>query len=239
MSKARNALADIVADAKPIAERRSLSADAADLLRELILLEKLSPGTPVPERDLAEGLGISRTPMKEALRTLEAEGLIEYSPTRRPKVADPSLPEITDNIQVLGALEGLAGEVACDHASDADIGEIANLNALMHAMPLDAPPLDFFHLDMEFHARIVAAAGNAPLAKTHTQYNARLWRARFLSSRQTERRTNTLTEHDEILAALRDRDAARIAAGVRRHLESTVRNVARIRDAKERKNEQT
>ncbi len=233
MNGPRSLLTDIVAKAEPIAERRSLSTDAADRLRELILLERLPPGTPVPERDLAEGLAISRTPMKEALRILEAEGRIEYGPTRRPKVADPSLNEITQNIQVLAALEGLAGEIACLHATDADIAEIADLNAFMPPMPLDTPPLDFFHRDMNFHACIVAAARNAPLSKTHTQYNARLWRARFVSSRQTERRANTLAEHHEILEALRNRDAERIAAGVRQHLESTVKNVARIRDVKE------
>ncbi len=233
MNKTRRALVDIVAEAVPIADRKSLSEDAADKLRELILLEKLSPGTPVPERDLAEGLGISRTPMKEALRTLEAEGLIEYGPTRRPRVADPSLHEITQNIQVLGALEALAGEMACESASDAEVIGVADLNAAMHALPLNVAPLEFFHLDMAFHARIVGAAQNAPLAKTHAQYNARLWRARFMSSRQIERRANTLAEHDEILAALRDRDAARIALAMRQHLNSTSVNVARIRDEKE------
>ena len=75
------------AELKP---RKSLAADAADNLREFILLGKLAPGMPVRERDLAEAFGISRTPLKEALRILEAEGLIAYGPTRRPVVADPS-----------------------------------------------------------------------------------------------------------------------------------------------------
>ena len=85
--------------------RRSLAMEAAESLREFILLGKLAPGVPVRERDLAEAFGISRTPLKEALRILEAEGLIEYGPTRRPFVADPTLVQINEWLRVQGALE--------------------------------------------------------------------------------------------------------------------------------------
>ena len=88
------------------------------------MLGKLAPGMPVRERDLAEAFGISRTPLKEALRILEGEGLIAYGPTRRPSVADPSLDEINDWLRVQGALEALAGELAFAHASDADLAEM-------------------------------------------------------------------------------------------------------------------
>jgi len=93
-----------------VAPRKSLREDTADALRELILLEKLAPGTSVPERDLAEAMGISRTPMREAMRMLESEGLIEYSRTRRPYIANPTFSVIRENLQVLGTLEALAGE---------------------------------------------------------------------------------------------------------------------------------
>lgn len=229
MSKTQRNIVSILSEAGQVPERRSLSAEAADALRELILLEKLAPGTKVPERDLAEGLGISRTPLKDALRILESEGLIEYGPTRRPRVADPSIEEIAQNIEVLGALEALAGELACKVATDADITEIAALERQMQDASADVAALDFFHLDMGFHARIVAAAQNAPLAQTHRQYNARLWRARFMSSRQVDRRDNTLSEHAAITQALRARDGRRMAREMRRHLQSTIRNLKRIR----------
>ena len=222
-----------------VAERRSLSDEAADALRELILLEKLAPGTPVPERDLAEGLGISRTPLKDALRILETEGLIEYGPTRRPKVADPSLEEIAQNIEVLGALEALAGDLACQRATEADIAEISRLQADMQAASGDLPALDFFHLDMAFHSRIVQAAQNAALKQTHAQYNARLWRARFMSSRQVDRRDNTLAEHNAIVEALQARDGRCAAREMRKHLQSTIRNLKRIRPDKGSSNGKT
>lgn len=229
MSKPHQSLVSIVSKGASVPERRSLSSEAAETLRELILLEKLAPGTPVPERDLAEGLGISRTPLKDALRILETEGLIEYGPTRRPRIADPSLEEITQNIEVLSALEGLAGDLACKAADEADLDEIRALSLSMHALPDDATPLAFFHLDMAFHARIVEAAKNAPLAATHKQYNARLWRSRFMSSRQQDRRENTLAEHDAITKSLIARNGPRTSHEMRQHLESTIRNLHHIR----------
>jgi len=231
MSKAPPNIVSILSKASQVPERRSLSSEAADALRELILLEKLAPGTPVPERDLAEGLGISRTPLKDALRILEIEGLIEYGPTRRPRVADPSLDEIAQNIDVLGALEALAGDLACQVASDADIAEIVALQQKMQDGSGTLTALNFFHLDMAFHDRIVAAARNAPLQNTHKQYNARLWRARFMSSRQVDRRDNTLSEHAAITEALGARDGRRTAREMREHLQSTIRNLKGIRSS--------
>ncbi len=218
---------DQFGDELSIAPRRSLSEEAADRLRELILEEKLPPGRPVPERELSEALGISRTPLKDALRILEAEGLIEYSATRRPSVADPSVEELRQHITVLGGLEGLAGEIACKEASDEEIAAICAIEEEMRGGAF--PEMAFFERDMAFHRAIVAAAHNAPLIKTHGQYNARLWRARFLSSRQQDRRANTNTEHRRIAAALAARDAAETSAALRDHLRSTIDNIARVR----------
>ncbi|CUH42709.1 GntR family transcriptional regulator [Ruegeria atlantica] len=208
--------------------RRTLAEEAADNLREFILLGKLAPGTAIPERDLADALGVSRTPLREALRLLEIEGLVEYSATRRPRVADPSLHELTQYISVLGALEALAGEMACIEATMAEIAEIVRLGARMSKNSLRLEPLEFFQLDMQFHAAIVEASRNEPLIETHRQYNARLWRARFLSSQQVDRRDNTLAQHAGITDALQRRDAKATRRALRDHLKSTIENIARI-----------
>lgn len=209
--------------------RRSLAEEAADNLREFILLGKLAPGTPVPERELADALGISRTPLREALRLLEIEGLVEYSASRRPSVADPSIEELTQYITVLGALEALAGETACVEATDAEIDTIVALGQEMSERSTHLEPLDFFRLDMRFHELIVEASRNLPLRETHRQYNARLWRARFLSSQQASRRENTLAQHDQISQALAARDPKSTAQALRTHLQSTIDNIANIR----------
>ena len=208
--------------------RRSLAMEAADSLREFILLGKLAPGVPVRERDLAEAFGISRTPLKEALRILESEGLIEYGPTRRPVVADPSLDQIIDWLKVQGALEALAGELSCSVASDKDITQIAALKADIVRLNSAGKRLEAFRRDMEFHSAIVAASGNQALVETHTTYNARLWRVRYLSSQRKVGLTKTEEQHAEIVAALQARDVARSREALRRHLQTAEQNIAAV-----------
>lgn len=211
------------AELKP---RKSLAAEAADNLREFIMLGKLAPGMPVRERDLADAFGISRTPLKEALRILEAEGLIDYGPTRRPIVADPSLDQINDWLRVQGALEALAGELACRQATDRQLQEIATINAsIEHARDTDGK-VEAFRRDMAFHEAIVAASGNIALAETHAMYNARLWRVRFLSSQRGEGREVTRQEHLDIIDALTARDVTAARRALRQHLRTAETNIA-------------
>ncbi len=208
-----------------IGPRKSLADEAADSLREFILLGKLPPGQSVPERDLAEAFGISRTPLKEALRILENEGLIVYGPTRRPHVADPSMEELAQNLAVLGALEALAGNLACAQATDAEIARVGELEARMRTASADTDPLEFFRWDMDFHRTIINASRNAPLIETHRAYNARLWRARFISSKTRTARDVTLGQHEDILAALQARKPKDCARHLQRHLEVAITNI--------------
>ncbi|WP_147114189.1 GntR family transcriptional regulator [Tateyamaria sp. syn59] len=211
------------AELKP---RRSLAAEAADNLREFILLGKLPPGMPVRERDLAEAFGISRTPLKEALRILEGEGLIDYGPTRRPVVADPSLDEINDWLRVQGALEALAGELACEMATDAQIAQIERLNASIPEARNAEGQVAAFRRDMAFHDAIVEASGNRALFETHATYNARLWRVRFLSSQRVASQDGTRREHLEIVEALKARDATAARRALKQHLRTAEVNIA-------------
>ena len=211
------------AELKP---RKSLAAEAADNLREFILLGKLAPGMPVRERDLAEAFGISRTPLKEALRILESEGLIDYGPTRRPVVADPSLDEINDWLRVQGALEALSGELACEVASDRQLARIEQLNNSITDARDTEGQLEAFRRDMAFHEAIVAASGNRALVETHATYNARLWRVRFLSSQRIASRDATRREHLEIVEALKARDATAARSSLKQHLRTAETNIA-------------
>ena len=209
----------------PVKQRRSLSEETADTLRELILTEKVSPGAAIPERDLAELLGISRTPMREAMRLLETEGLIEYSATRRPFVANPSFEMIKHYLAVIGSLEALGGELACKKASAQQLQHIQQLNEQMQNTSDGGDPLDFFKLDMKFHSSIVAYSANQPLIETHRQYNGRLFRARFVSSRLRLKRAQTLQQHQHITDALLAREPQKTAFYLREHLESAVENI--------------
>lgn len=219
-------LIDLDAERLELKKRTSLSDDIADILRGRILLEKYYPGMQLSEREIAASLGISRTPLREAIRTLEREGLIEYSASRRPRVANPSIEEIADNLRVQGHLEALGGELACANATDKELEQIAQMNEELIAHYGKEDPLDNFQRDMSVHSAIVAAGRNKPLIRTHATYNARLWRARFISSQRKRNSERTFAEHREIVDALISRDAERASIALRSHLTTAVSNIA-------------
>lgn len=218
-------LKSIVGDT-PLSRPASLAEEAANTLREMILLEKLPAGTALPERDLSQVLGISRTPLREAIRILSHEGLIEFSASRRPRVANPTLAEITDYLRIQGALEALSGELACVEASDQQLRNIADLNDQMIEMDGQEDPVTSFKRDMTFHCAIVMAAHNEPLVETHDSYNARLWRARFMSSQRKVSRQSTAAEHTQIVEALLRRDGRGAAKALKKHLKTAEINIA-------------
>lgn len=222
-------LKDLLTEDISTMKRPSLAEEAAEKLRELILLEKLPPGLPLNERELSETLGVSRTPVREAIRQLELDGLVDYTETRRPSVADPSMDTLSQWLMIQGALEGLAGEQACVHATDAELDHIADLHRQMIELAEQEDRLKLFRLDMEFHGSIVAAAHNPPLVETHDQYNARLWRARFVSSQRRANRETQTRKHQDIVDALLARDARAAADALRSHLRNAIGNIAAAR----------
>ncbi|MDV7141131.1 GntR family transcriptional regulator [Tropicimonas sp. TH_r6] len=199
-------------------ERVSLAEIAAERLRELILVGRLPPGQTLSERELSERLRISRTPLREAIRKLAAERLIDVLPNRRPQVADPSPDYIDDLFDVQAVLESLAGRLFVERASAEQLAEVTAIQTRLGQIADSGDPLEFFRTDMQFHSAIVSGAGNSALADTHRQYNAALFRARFNSSRQTRWRDVVMAEHKEILEALCARDAERSAAALTWHL---------------------
>ena len=212
----------------PSLSRQRLADQIADVLRNQILQEVLEPGTNIPERETAEALGVSRTPLREALLILEAEGLVEMAPARSPIVANPSLEELTHLLLVQSALEALAGETACDHITDEEFAEIEAMHQEMMDTSEDADSLDFFATDMAFHSAIVASTKNLSLIKTHSQYNSRLWRARYMSSRRRLNRPSSMKDHGEIVEGLRARDKGKTANAMRLHLRQAIIRISGI-----------
>mgnify|MGYP002278755361 CR=1 FL=1 len=207
---------------------RTLPEIVAEQLRARILLGDFPPGANIPERETSAELGVSRTPLREALRILASEGLVVIRPARSPVVANPSMQEILDLFAVMRVLEGLAGELVCLHAEDEHFAEIAARHAVLRALSAQEEPVTFFNADMAFHQAIVDAASNPALAKTHREYNSRLWRARFLTARVMTERDRIIREHGEILAALQARDTAWATAMLNAHLRSANRKIEEL-----------
>ena len=213
----------------PTLSRKRLGDQIADVLRKQILLGELVPGRNIPERETAEALGVSRTPLREALLILEGEGLVNTAPAKSPIVANPSVEDVTQLLLVQSALEGLAGECACEKISADELGQLEMMHDQMIVKADQAEALDFFSADMAFHEAIVAATKNQPLIKTHRQYNSRLWRARFMSSRRrVKKRSITLREHADIVQGLRLRDKEQTSVALELHLRDAITNIASV-----------
>ncbi|WP_417248986.1 GntR family transcriptional regulator [Celeribacter sp.] len=198
----------------------SLAAQLARHLRRDILRGKLKPGDTIKERDNAAELGVSRTPMREAIRILAQEGLVILRPARSPVVANPSYRDVADQVRVLLSLEKLSAELACTAASDAELDELAAIRDFMaeHFDTMD--PLDMFERDMEFHATIARITHNKALIELHTWIMQRLWRTRYLSAIQRRNRDRVISQHSAVLDALRTRDPQAAVAAIEAHLGS-------------------
>ncbi|MHA3978942.1 GntR family transcriptional regulator [Halovulum sp. GXIMD14794] len=212
----------------PSGDFRTLPQRVAEELRRRIVMGEFPPGANLPERETSAALGVSRTPLREALRILANEGLVEVKPARSPVVADPSAADLADMFSVLRVLEALAGEQACQNASDATIAGIRAIHERLLALVGGGDQSAFFETDMAFHEAIVAASGNAALCKTHAEYNARLRRARFMVARVRTDRTRIVTEHTEILNSIEARDTRWAAATLDIHLRSANRKIMEL-----------
>ena len=205
-----------------------LPAKVASRLRDMIVQDVLTPGQRIRERILAEQLEVSRTPLREALKVLATEGLVELSPNRGALVANPSPREVHDMLQVLGVLEGLAGELACRQATQEQIDEIQALQYEMLASFARKDRLGYFKINQRIHQAIVAASRNLSLIETHARLNARLYRFRFQSNLRNKTWPTAIAEHEAILDALVRRDGAALSLLMREHLGSTWDKVSKI-----------
>jgi len=204
----------------------SLVASVAQQLRDMIAQNELAPGDRIREQALAERLAVSRTPLREALRILAAERLIELLPNRGAIVAALSMNEVEDLLSVLGQLEALAGEQAALNGTDAEIAEIKALHYEMLATFERGDRLAYFKLNQAIHRAIVAASQNGALAELHDQLNARLYRIRYQSNLANENWRKAIREHGAILDALERRAASELARILRAHLGSTWSNIS-------------
>lgn len=195
-----------------------LADQIAARLRRKILRGQILPGHPIKERDTASELGISRTPMREAIRILAKEGLVNLRPARSPIVAQLDRQSAIDQSEVLLGLEMMSAEIACRNATAKDFKKIEKILKNMAVNFNETDPLEMFELDMLFHIAIAEASHNQALVATHRAYTQRLWHARYLSAVRRRNRERVVSEHTQILAALHSRDPQNARAAIRSHL---------------------
>ncbi|WP_099867407.1 GntR family transcriptional regulator [Pararhizobium haloflavum] len=199
--------------------RPALAVELTDRVRSMIMEGELKPGEKVPERMLTERFGVSRTPVREAVKVLAAEGLVVLLPNRGAIVSRLTVAELEEVFPVLAALEAVAGELACRNASEKEIAGIRRLNERMHAAFADKDRPAYFDINQKIHAAILAAARNPTLANHHQLVARRAARARYQANLTDDRWRQALREHDAIIAALEARDATSLGRLMKEHME--------------------
>lgn len=187
-------------------------------LRDMIVEGTLKPGMRLNERVLCEQLSISRTPLREAFKTLAVEGLIELAPNRGAVVAQMSIAEIEQTFEVMGALEALSGEAACARATDAEIAEIKALHYEMLAAHARRDLPAYYKLNHAIHNCINLAARNPVLTATYRQINARIQSLRFRSNFNQEKWDAAVDQHSAMVDALEKHDGETMRLILQEHL---------------------
>lgn len=201
-----------------IETRRPVHEDLLARLRDMIVEGDLEPAAHIPERELCEQFGVSRTPMREALKGLASEGLVTLLPNRGAVVAALGMKDVEDAVKVIDALEGMAAIACCERVTEE---ELVDLDTMQHEMEKHYRARDlmeYFKLNQAIHVRIVELADNPVAAATYRGLLSRVRRYRFVGNREGERWGRALAEHRQILDALRSRDGALLKQLLHSHL---------------------
>lgn len=188
----------------PIA-RRHLHDELLERLRDSIVTGELPPDSKIPEKELCERFGVSRTPLREALKVLAYEGLVVLHHNRGSTVSSLTLHDLNEAFPVYARLEAMAGEMAASRLSDAEIAEIRSLHDEMVELYRQRSRKRHFELNETIHERIQTGAGNLTLSNMLRSLSNRIRRARIYANIAEERWAEAVREHEAIIEALEAR----------------------------------
>ena len=196
----------------------TLHEGVASKLRELIFDGVLEGESRIPEKVLCERFGISRTPLREALKVLAREGLICLLPNRGARVNKITPQDIDEVFPVMGALEAVAGEAACQKISEEGIAEIRAFHYQMALHHTRGERLEYFQLNQLIHEKILGAAENPTLTQVYKGLSARIRRARYIANIPQHRWDQAMHEHEIILEVLTARYGKKLGDLLKMHL---------------------
>jgi DNA-binding GntR family transcriptional regulator len=209
-------------------ERRSLHTELVERLRALITVGELADGQKIPESELCERFGVSRTPLREALKVLAAEGVVTLRPNRGAVVNGLTLEDLEQSFPVMGALEALAGEIACRVITEDELAKIRAAHETMVAHWRRGELQAYFSLNRTIHDAIVAATHNDVLISICRSLSRRILPARYAANHSAERWAAAVREHEAMLAALERRDGMELSEILKCHL---MNKLVVVRDA--------
>lgn len=188
--------------------RAALHEQVAHRLRQMLVEGAIAPGAKLNERELAELLNVSRTPLREAIKMLAAEGLVELLPNRGAIAVSLTEEDVLNTFEVMAGLEGLSGELAAQRITPAELAEIQAMQFEMMAAYTRRDLSTYYAINARIHRAINAAAKNPVLLTVYNQVNARLQALRFRSNQDGEKWKAAVKEHERMIEALSARDAA-------------------------------
>lgn len=212
----------------------ALYQEVAERLRQRIFSHELPPGTWVDEQALAEQYGISRTPLREALKVLASEGLVTLKPRRGCYVTEISERDLDEVFTIMALLEGECARSAAGRASAAELEELQDIHRDLERAAAAEDIDRFFEANQAFHHRVQALADNRWLLQVIEDLRKVIKLSRHHSLFSEGRLEQSLAEHRDILDALLARDADAAEARMREHISSGRAALARIAEARNR-----
>jgi len=211
----------------PIA-RTSLHLEVTSRLRNLIVESQIKPGERVPELEISRDLGVSRTPIREALKVLASEGLVELLPLRGAVVKNFSSKDAADMLEVMGLIESFAAQKACK-TDQHRIDQVLAMHEKMKVLYAKGKRPEYFDLNQKIHDTLVEMADNDSLTMLHSTLSKRMRSLRYSGNNTPENWRGALEDHEEIAQALASRDVKKMKRAVNDHFANTIRRVVKDR----------
>jgi len=212
-----------------------LSQKVYRALKTEIIKGSLKPGTKLSEGKIAEQMGVSRTPVREALKELAAEGFVKMNPNQAVAVSNASVEDVQEVLQIRGVLEGLAARLTTKTINEEEIKELEKYQKRMEQYTNKDDVLAFSEMDAEFHELILNICGNNRLIQIRKNLSDQAHRYRIRSLSVPGRLKYSLKEHQEIVEALKRKDAEQADRLSQKHIENVLANILAHKDKEEEK----
>jgi DNA-binding GntR family transcriptional regulator len=198
--------------------RLALHDQVAARLRTMLVEGQIAPGAKLNERELSAQLRVSRTPLREAIKLLAAEGLVDLLPNRGAVAVKLTEADVVNTFELLATLEGMSGELAAQRITDEELAELRALHYEMMACFARRDLSGYYRINARIHTAINDAARNPVLASTYRSINARVQSLRFRTNQNEAKWKNAVAEHERMVEALAAHDAAAMRTLMIQHL---------------------
>jgi DNA-binding GntR family transcriptional regulator len=198
---------------------KPLATQVAEEIRRLIRTNQLVSGQRLFEQRLCEKLGVSRTPLREALHILSAEGLVSLSPNKGARVAESSIEDIFHMFEAMSVLEGSCARLAAERLTDSELKKMERLHEHLEASHGDGDPERYMSWNREFHEFVQEKAGNPVLGKITSGLRAVILLHRYRQIYRPGRFDESIEEHRRLIEAFRARDSQRAERLMQVHLQ--------------------